>query len=81
MSRELEAVGYTDRTVSDGRGEFRGDAAAVARANLWLRSADRVLVKLAEFEAVDFGELFDQVVELPVIRIPWRSPSRPSSKL
>jgi len=65
VSRELEALGYTERTVSDGRVQFRGDAAAVARANLWLRSADRVLVKLAEFEAVDFGELFDQVVELP----------------
>ena len=65
VSRELEALGYSDRSVSDGRVEFSGDAAAVARANLWLRSADRVLVKLAEFEAVDFGELFDQVVELP----------------
>ena len=65
VSRELEALGYTERTTSDGRVEFTGDAAAVARANLWLRSADRVLVKLAGFEAVDFGELFDQVVELP----------------
>ena len=65
VSRELEALGYRERSVSDGRVEFTGDAAAVARANLWLRSADRVLVKLSEFEATDFGELFDQVVELP----------------
>ena len=65
VSRELEALGYSERSVSDGRVEFTGDASAVARANLWLRSADRVLVKLAEFEATDFGELFDQVVELP----------------
>jgi len=65
VSRELEALGYRERSVSDGRVEFTGDAAAVARANLWLRSADRVLLKLSEFEATDFGELFDQVVELP----------------
>ena len=65
VSRELESLGYSERTVSDGRVEFCGDASAVARANLWLRSADRVLIKLGSFEATDFGELFDQVVELP----------------
>ncbi len=65
VGRELEALGYSDRTVSDGRVEFQADVTGIARANLWLRSADRVLVKLAGFSADDFGELFDQVVELP----------------
>ena len=65
VSRELEALGYAERTVSDGRVEFTGDVEAICRANLWLRSAERVLVKLAEFEALDFGVLFDRVVELP----------------
>ena len=35
VSRELEALGSTERTTSDGRVEIPGDAAAVARANLW----------------------------------------------
>ena len=65
VSRELEQLGVPDRTVSDGRGEFSGDASAIARSNLWLRSAGRVLVKLGEFAALDFGELFDRVAELP----------------
>lgn len=65
VSRELEQLGFPDRTVSDGRVEFSGDASAIARSNLWLRSAGRVLVKLGEFAALDFGELFDRVAELP----------------
>lgn len=65
VSRELERLGYSDRVVEDGRVTFAADDAAIARANLWLRSADRVLVQIGEFTAVDFGELFDQVVALP----------------
>lgn len=68
VSRELEALGYSERTVSDGRVEFTGNAEAIARTNLWLRSADRVLVRLDTFEVRDFGELFDRVVELPWAR-------------
>ena len=65
VSRELKALGYTEQTVEDGRISFTGDAAAICRCNLWLRSADRVLVKMAEFPAQDFGELFDRTKELP----------------
>ncbi|QDU45281.1 Ribosomal RNA large subunit methyltransferase L [Symmachiella dynata] len=65
VSRELKSLGYADQTVEDGRISFRGDAAAICRCNLWLRSAERVLVKLAEFETTDFGELFDRTKEIP----------------
>ncbi len=60
VSRELKALGYVDQTVSDGRITFEGDAAAICRTNLWLRSADRVFLKVASFTATDFGELFDK---------------------
>lgn len=65
VGRELKALGYTDQTIEDGRVSFRADLAAICRCNLWLRSADRVLVKVGEFETQDFGELFDRTKELP----------------
>jgi 23S rRNA G2445 N2-methylase RlmL len=61
VARELAALGYAARTVRPGRLTFEGDATAVARANLWLRAADRVLVELASFPAPDFDALFDTV--------------------
>ncbi|MEX1097868.1 MAG: class I SAM-dependent RNA methyltransferase [Planctomycetales bacterium] len=65
VARELEQLGYTERTVEDGRVIFAGDEATVCRANLRLRSADRVLIRVGEFPARDFGELFDRTRELP----------------
>ncbi len=59
VARELQQLGYVDQQVEDGRVRFRGDLAAIARCNLWLRSADRVLVEMGTFQATDFGELFD----------------------
>jgi putative N6-adenine-specific DNA methylase len=64
VARELKALGYEPTKTEDGRVHFAGDWAAVCRANLWLRSADRVLILLGRFEAVDFGDFFDQVKEL-----------------
>lgn len=57
--RELTELGYSGRVVRPGRIAFEGDPQAVCRANLWLRSADRVLVELASFEATDFDVLFE----------------------
>ena len=65
VARELHALGYEAKTVRPGRIAFAGDAAAICRANLWLRSADRVLVELAEFACPDFDALFDTTRELP----------------
>ena len=65
VSRELEALGYREQTVEDGRVTFIGDELAICRTNLWLRSADRVLLKLGSFPARDFGALFDQATQLP----------------
>jgi len=65
VAREIQALGYGAPKVEDGRVTFRGPLSAICRANLWLRSAERVVVKMAEFEARDFGELFDQTKSLP----------------
>ncbi|MBX3437723.1 MAG: class I SAM-dependent RNA methyltransferase [Planctomycetaceae bacterium] len=65
VKRELQQLGYEPTSVEDGRVRFSGDAAAIARTNLWLRSADRVLLEVGEFEAHDFGELFDRTHTLP----------------
>ncbi|MGD9126545.1 MAG: bifunctional 23S rRNA (guanine(2069)-N(7))-methyltransferase RlmK/23S rRNA (guanine(2445)-N(2))-methyltransferase RlmL [Planctomycetia bacterium] len=65
VARELVALGYETKTLQPGWVGFRGDFTAIARANLWLRTADRVLVQLGSFEATDFGQLFDQTFALP----------------
>ncbi len=63
--RELENLGYAPTVISTGRVLFRGDLSAICRANMWLRAADRVLIRLGTFPATDFGQLFDGVRALP----------------
>ncbi len=66
VKRELAALGYEDATASHtGRIEFRGDTDAIARTNMFLRSADRVQVRVAAFWAGDFQALFEGVRDLP----------------
>ena len=59
VSREVRALGYETTSVEDGRVTFLGDYRAICRANLWVRTGERVLIKVAEFEARTFSELFD----------------------
>lgn len=65
VRREIEALGYRIIKTEDGKVTFLGDERAVVRANLWLRSADRVLIRMGEFEAREFEELFQQIRALP----------------
>lgn len=65
VARELQALGYEPQTIHAGRLLFQADESAVARASLWLRSADRVLLRMGTFPATDFGELFDRTYALP----------------
>lgn len=58
-AREIRALGYETSSVEDGRVEFKGDAEAVYLANMWLRTGERVLIKIGEFSAVTFDELFE----------------------
>ena len=65
VTRELERLGYTGMRTVDGKVHFSGDERDIARCNMWLRSADRLLIKVGEFHAPDFGALFDKTVALP----------------
>lgn len=64
VSREVRRLGYETTSVEDGRVVFMGDYEAVCRANLWIRTGERVLIKLAEFNAISFEELFDGVYNI-----------------
>lgn len=61
VRREIEALGYKVLKTEDGKITFLGDERAVVRANLWLRTSDRVQIKMAEFKALEFEDLFQQV--------------------
>lgn len=61
VKREIENLGYKIIQSEDAKITFLGDERAVVRANLWLRSADRVQIKMAEFKALEFEDLFQQV--------------------
>ena len=61
VRREIEKLGYKVTRTEDGKVTFSGDVRAIVRANLWLRAADRVLIKMAEFQASESEELFQQV--------------------
>ncbi len=65
LKREITELGYEISEVEDGRVSFYGDAQAVCQANMFLRTAERVLLKAGSFRAVTFEELFDQTKALP----------------
>ena len=65
VSRELKDLGYAPKTLSPGRVWFKGGFEDILRTNLWLRAAERVLVRVGTFEARDFGQLFDRTYALP----------------
>ena len=66
LSGEVKRIEGKDIVVTDGRVEFSGDENMLARANLWLRTAERVQIILGTFKATSFTELFDNVAELPI---------------
>ncbi len=65
VKRELAALGVDATITGSGRVRFRGDLETVAKTNLWLRVADRVLIRIAEFPAADFDALFESTRDLP----------------
>ena len=69
VRREIEALGYKIIKTEDGRVTYLGDERAIVRSNLWLRSADRVYLRMGEFKATEFEELFQQTKALEWERI------------
>jgi putative N6-adenine-specific DNA methylase len=65
VAREVKQLGYTEVTVENGSVTFSADETAICRANLWLRTADRVLIQMGKFKATTFDELFEGTKSLP----------------
>lgn len=65
LKREIIDLGYEITSVEDGRVTFLGDAEAVCRANVFLRTAERILIKIGSFHAETFDELFEGTKALP----------------
>jgi len=65
VADEVKKLGYPDVKVENGKVEFTADLSAIPRTNLWLRTADRVRLKIGEFKATTFDELFEKTKALP----------------
>jgi len=65
VAKEVRDLGYENVTVENGKVTFEADVSAICRTNLWLRTADRVKVKVGEFRATTFDELFEKTKALP----------------
>lgn len=65
LKREIYDLGYEISQVEDGRVTFLGDYEALTRANIFLRTAERILLKVGSFTAVTFDELFENIKALP----------------
>lgn len=64
-AEECRKLGYTDLQVENGKVIFAADPIDICRTNLWLRTADRIKLKIGEFKALTFDSLFEQTKELP----------------
>ena len=65
LKREITDLGYDITDVADGRVTFFGDEEALCRANIFLRTAERILIKIGSFHAETFEELFQGTKSLP----------------
>lgn len=65
LSFEIKKIGGQNLTVSDGRITYEGNEEMIARSNICLATAERVLIELGSFHAESFTELFDGVKSLP----------------
>lgn len=65
MKKEIQDLGYEVSQVEDGRVTFIGDAEAICRANIFLRTTERVLLKVGSFHAETFEDLFQGTRAIP----------------
>lgn len=63
-AKEIRRLGYETTAVEDGRITFSGDLEAVCRTNIQLRTGERALIKIGEFQALSFEELFEKTYSL-----------------
>lgn len=65
LKREIYDLGYEITKVEDGRVTFEGDKEAICRSNIFLRTAERVMVQIGRFHATTFDELYENMKALP----------------
>ena len=65
LKREIYDLGYEITKVEDGRVTFEGDEEAICRSNIFLRTAERVMVQIGRFHATTFDELYENMKALP----------------
>lgn len=65
LGEEIDALGYKRIATIDGRVTFEGNETAIAKCNLWLRTAERVFILLDTFRAATFNDLFEGTKALP----------------
>lgn len=65
LKKEIQNLGYEIKRVEDGRVTFTADEFGICRSNIWLRTAERLLVDAGEFKAQNFEELFEKTKEIP----------------
>ena len=69
LKKEIIGLGYEIVEVEDGRVTFAGPASAIARANIGIRTSERILLKCGQFKAVTFDELYEGIKHIPWARI------------
>ena len=65
LKKEILDLGYEIAAVEDGRVTFYADAAGIARANIFIRTAERIMIKVGAFKALTFDALFEGTRALP----------------
>ena len=65
LKKEITELGYEIVSVEDGRVTFKGDETVIPRANIFIRTAERILLKMGSFKAETFDELFEGTKALP----------------
>lgn len=65
VAEEVKKLGYEGVKIENGKVTYRADALGICRSNLWLRTADRVRLKVGEFHVETFDSLFEQTKALP----------------
>ena len=65
LKKEIQDLGYEIVQVEDGRVTFRGDMNAACRANVFLRTTERIMLKIGTFKAYTFDEFFEKTKALP----------------
>lgn len=65
LKKEIQDLGYEIVKVEDGKVTFSGDACAVSRSNIFLRTTERILIKAGQFKAATFDELFEGTKAIP----------------